>query len=280
MEPVVPAQHPRGGVLPVAVTGRAVVRPRRCECPPSGRTGAAGRRWSRPGPAVRRRRYGCRDRRRCAGGRSRGRVGVRRGLELPWVAVGCAGQDHDRAARRDLGVPHRGGCPRQAEGAVDGRLEPQALLDEGGDQAAVVAEPLLELGALGEGLEGGAQEPGRGLLAGGEQVGGDLHHVLHRGERAVGEGGRGQSGHHIVTGLTPPVLDVAGEPGVEVLERAVGHLDGAGVHELLEELRMVLLGHAEEVGDDQHGVGLGVLADELALPPGVEPVDLVVGQPL
>ena len=79
-------------------------------------------------------------------------------------------------------------------------------------------------------------------------------------------------------GSTPPVLDVAGELGVEVLERVVGHLEVAGVHELLEELRVVLLGHAEQVGDDQHGVGLGVLADELALAPGVEPVDLVVGQ--
>ena len=83
------------------------------------------------------------------------------------------------------------------------------LLDEGGDQGAVVAEPLLELGALGQGLEGGAQQPGRRLLAGGEQVGGDLHHVLHRGQGAVGEGGRGQPGHHIVAGLAPPVLDVA-----------------------------------------------------------------------
>ena len=48
---------------------------------------------------------------------------------------------------------------------------------------------------------------------------------------------------------------------------------------LLEELRVVLLGHAEQIGDDQHGVGLGVLADELALAPVVEAVDLVVGQP-
>ena len=50
----------------------------------------------------------------------------------------------------------------------------------------------------------------------------------------------------------------------------MGHLDCTGVHELLEELGMVLLGHPEQVGDDQHGVGLGVLPDELALAPGVE----------
>ena len=99
------------------------------------------------------------------------------------------------------------------------------------------------------------------------------------GSGAVGEGGRGQPGHHVVAGLAPPVLDVAGELGVEVLERAVGHLQVVGVHELLEELRVVLLGHTEQVGDDQHGVGLGVLADELALAAGLEPVDLAVGQP-
>ena len=72
------------------------------------------------------------------------------------------------------------------------------LLDEGGDEAAVVSELLLEFGPLAQGLEGGAEESGRRLLTGGEQVGGDLHHVLDRRQRAVGEGGRGQTGHHVV----------------------------------------------------------------------------------
>ena len=41
---------------------------------------------------------------------------------------------------------------------------------------------------------------------------------------------------------------------------------------------MVLLGHAEQVGDDEHGERLGVGADELAVAVGDELVELLVGE--
>ena len=49
------------------------------------------------------------------------------------------------------------------------------------------AELLLELGSVAEGLQRGAEEAGRGLLAGGEQVGGDAHHVVDRGRVPSGK---------------------------------------------------------------------------------------------
>ncbi len=131
-------------------------------------------------------------------------------LELARVAVGRAGRTMTvlpagiSVSRTFVGVRDRRKVP------LMGGSRRRDLLDEGGDEAAVVAELLLELGSLAEGHEGGAEEPGRGLLAGGEQVGGDLHHVLDRRQRAVGEGGRGQAGHHVVPGLASSVLDVAG----------------------------------------------------------------------
>ena len=136
----------------------------------------------------------------------------------------------------------------------------------------------LEFRVLTQSLQRRAEEPGRRLLTGSEQVGGDLHHVLHRRKRAVGKGGGGQPGHDVVAWLAPAVFDVGGELRVQVLERAVGHLERVVVRQLLKELLMILVGHAKEVGDNEHGVGLGVLADELTCASVVEPVDLVVGQ--
>ena len=54
--------------------------------------------------------------------------------------------------------------------------------------------------------------------------------------------------------------------------------DGAAQAEALTEPLVVLLGHAEEVGDHEHGEGLGVGGDELAAAVGDELVELVVGE--
>ena len=51
------------------------------------------------------------------------------------------------------------------------------------------------------------------------------------------------------------------------------------MRKVFEKLLVVLLGHSEEIGDHQQGVRAGVLTDKLALAPGMEAVDLVVGQP-
>ena len=49
-------------------------------------------------------------------------------------------------------------------------------------------------------------------------------------------------------------------------------------YQVLAELYPVLGRHAEQIGDDEHGEGLGEGAHELALATGNEGVDLLVGQ--
>ena len=93
-----------------------------------------------------------------------------------------------------------------------------------GIRVAVGPQLVLQLGVLGQVLQRRRQQPGGRLLPGGEQEGGGPHHRgdLRRG--AVGVGGQGQVGEHVLAGLAPPVLDVLGEPLVEpgqgVLARA------------------------------------------------------------
>ena len=76
-------------------------------------------------------------------------------------------------------------------------------------------------------------------------------------------------GQHVLTRIGPPVLDVRGEQHVEPAERvlagvAVGagaDLTGAATHaEAAAKARVVLLGHAEQVGHREHGERLRVRA--------------------
>ena len=136
-------------------------------------------------------------------------------------------------------------------------------------------------------FERGGQQPGRRLLAGGEQEGRRAHDVDHLRYRPVGIGGQRQLGEHVLAGLAPAVLDVLGELLVEPRQRVLAHAalgrvadlaDGLAQAEALAEALVVLLGHAEHVGDHEHGEGLRVGADELAAPVGDELVELLVGE--
>ena len=125
------------------------------------------------------------------------------------------------------------------------------------------------------------------LLPGGEQKSRGQHHRGHIGRGAVGVGRQRQFGEHVLAGLTPPVLHIFGEPFVEpgqgVLSRAPffarSYLtDGAAQPESLSKASVILFGHPEEVGDYQHGEGLGVRADELAPTIADELVQLLTGE--
>ena len=60
-------------------------------------------------------------------------------------------------------------APGEAEVGLHRALDPQHLLEEVGDQLAVGAQLVLQLGVLGEVLQRGGEQAGRRLLAGGEQ---------------------------------------------------------------------------------------------------------------
>ena len=105
---------------------------------------------------------------------------------------------------------------------------------------------------------------------------------------AVGIGGQRQLGEHVLAWLGAAVLDVGGErsrratpagsrPGCPRLPAPTSPTVPVQAEALAEPL-VVLLGHAEHVGDGQHGEGLGVGADELAPAVGDELVELPVGE--
>ena len=176
----------------------------------------------------------------------------------------------------------------EAEVGLHRALDPQHLLEEVGDPVAVGPQLVLQLGVLGEVLQRGGEQAGGGLLAGGEQERRGAHDRGDVGRRAVGVGREREVGEHVLAGLAPAVLDVRGE----VARRATPAGSRPGCPrspaptsptvpvqaEALAEPLVVLLGHAEQVGDDEHGERLGVGADELAVAVGDELVELLVGE--
>ena len=208
-------------------------------------------------------------------------------LEVPRVAVGGAVEHHQRRPGGHVDPADGRGPTGQAEVALHRRLDAERLLHEVRDQLPPLAEQLLQLGAVADELQGGAEQADGGLLPGGEQVRGDADDVDDLGQLAVRERGRGQGGEHVLTGLPPAVLDVAAEAVVEPRQRAVGHglrrraADGTlagAVGQGLAELLVLLLGHAQEVGDDEQRERVGVVPDQLALAAVEELVELAVGQ--
>ena len=206
----------------------------------------------------------------------RGRV-----LEDPPVAAGRAVQEHDDGAGRELESAELGRPLRQAERALDRRLDAQRLLDELRDEREVLAQPLLQLGVVGDALHADAHELDGRLLACGEEVRGDAGDLDRLGDRAVGERREGHPGQHVVLRVGAALLDAGDEVLVEPLEGAVVvrlQLEvsehGAGRRgEQLEQHRVVLGGHAEEVGDGEDRVALAEVPDELALALGEDLVE-------
>ena len=139
------------------------------------------------------------------------------------------------------------------------------------------AQLVLELRVLGEVLQRGGEQPRGRLLAGREQERRGAHDVDDVGRRPVGIGREREVGEHVVAGLAPAVLDVLREPVVEPAERVElhaallarrrSHRDCRLRPKNLAETVVILLRHAEQVGDHEHRERLRVRADELAAGP-------------
>ena len=211
-----------------------------------------------------------------------------RALEAPGVAVGGAVEQHHRRARRDVDAADRRGAAGEAEVGLHRALDAQHLLEEVRDALAVGAQLVLELRVLGEVLQrGGEQARGR-LLAGGEQERRGAHDVDDLGRGAVGVGREREVGEHVVARLAPAVLDVLRRTGRRATPSALWSMSPcspaptspgvAAQAEALAEPLVVVFGHAEQVGDHEHGERLRVRADELAAAVGDELVELLVGE--
>ena len=140
---------------------------------------------------------------------------------------------------------------------------------------------------LGEVFQRGREQTGGRFLSGSERERGDPHQGGHFGRRPVGVRGQGQVGEHVLARLTATVLDVLREPVVQPRERVQAglafrtHTDlsrRSGEPEPFSEALVVGLGDAQDIGDDEHGEGLRVCADELAAAVGEELAELLVGE--
>ena len=239
-------------------------------------SGPPGQLWT-PRPKARCSRALPRSTRNSAG--SSKRRGSRLAAPLSTIRVAPAGMSTPATVVRPPGEP---------EVAFDRGLDAERLLDEVRDELTPLPEELLQVRTLADELQGGAEQPHRRLLSGGEEVGGDADHVDDLGQLAVGERRGGQRREHVVARLAPAVLDVAAEAVVEPLQRAVRHRCPSCCRRrccrgrranAVAELVVLVLRDTQEVGDDEQGERVGVVADELALAARDELVDLAVGEP-
>jgi len=90
-------------------------------------------------------------------------VGV---VELLRVAVRGPVEHHQGGARRNVNAANGARYPRKPKVTLDRALDPQGFFDEVGNAVALTTQQLLDVGALGEDLQGGAQQAHRCLLAG------------------------------------------------------------------------------------------------------------------
>ena len=111
------------------------------------------------------------------------------------VAVGGADHRHHHGPRRNVDAGEARVAQGEAEGALDGTLEAQALLDEVRDRPGIAAELLGEGGLLAEEPHSRGEQARRGLLPGGEDDGGEADDVHHLGELAIAESDAGQLAH-------------------------------------------------------------------------------------
>ena len=130
------------------------------------------------------------------------------------------------------------GDTRHPELRAEWALEPEGLLNEVGDLLTVCPYHLLEVGSLAQHPQCEGEEAHGGLLAAGEEVGGDQSGVFGLGRRTVRERGGGQAGEDVVARGTAAILDVVVEALVEELERLVADVLVCG-GELLSEQRVV-----------------------------------------
>jgi hypothetical protein len=102
----------------------------------------------------------------------------------------------------------------------------QCFFEEAGNEGAVVANRLLDVGSLTHHPHAGAEQLRRGLHTRGEEERRKLHDLLHVWRRTVRICRRGEFGRHISAWFAPSVADVFAELVVQSHQRIVRHRIG------------------------------------------------------
>ena len=224
---------------------------------------------------------------RCSRALSAVDVELGRIRKMTGIPVGGTVEHHQRCAGRDVDPGNGRLSPCQPEVPFHRGLDPERLLHEVRNEVTPLPEELLQVRAIADELQRGAEEPHRRLLSGRKQVGGNADDVDDLGQLSVGERRCRQRGEHVIARVPAAVLDIAAEAVVEPLERAVRqHVLRAADRvvarpacQSVPEFLVFVLWDPEEVGNDEQRERVGVVADELALTTSDELVDLTVGEP-
>src|SRR5215468_8628492 len=201
------------------------------------------------------------------------------------AAVGGADHGHHDGPRRKLGAGQARIAEGEAEGAFDGTLEAQALLDEVRNRRGIASKLLNQGGLLAEDPHSRAEQARRGLLPGGEEDCREADDVHYLGELAIAESNARQPAHDVVAGRRAALLDVAGEVWKQVREHLIAHVPSLGISDgaLLApqpaaERLVVFARDPEQVGDHEQGEGPRIAAVELHLAAIGELADQPVGE--
>ena len=220
---------------------------------------------------------------------SRSRVELGGALEPSGIAVGGAVEQHHRRPGRDLDAADRGRATGEAEVGLHRALDPQHLLEEArgsgrGPPAARPASRGARPAASARRRAGARSSPGRPRTG----TSTSRTTAVTVGRRPVGvrrqrEVGRARPGVALAAGprctrRTSSSSHASGfSPGLPSSPAPTSPTVPDEPEALAEPL-VVGFRHAEQVGDDEHGEGLRVRADELAAAVGDELVELLVGE--
>jgi hypothetical protein len=202
-------------------------------------------------------------------------LGVR--TELARVAVGGGVEQHDLAAGGDDRAVQLDVAGDRAGETLDGRGQPEQLLDRVRDQRGIAGEPrtLVRVGV--QELGRAAQQTGGRVVATGDHREGEPEDPHRR--QSVPIGCLHQLGHHVVGGVRTPPLDQLGEVGEQLGDRVAGEERiaqcvrghdpaGPGVEAL-----PVDVGHTEIAADDEARKRLEQRRDDVAAAGLAQPVD-------
>lgn len=168
-------------------------------------------------------------------------------------------------------------------------MHPQGFLDEGRNSIRLLAQHLLILRPVTQGLYRGTEELRDRLLPRREQKRGRFGDFDQLRCRAIGIDRSGHPGKDIVLRFAASFREVTHEPVVQVLQRVQTHrlpvegTDAVAIRTLSsqrrQELGTVGLGNAQQVDDGRGGEWFCVLAQEFATAAFDELVDLTIDQP-
>ena len=189
------------------------------------------------------------------------------------VPVGRGVEEDDLVAGRDLGVAELEVDHGGAAEVHDGGDEAEHLVDGGGQEGAVGQQALPLLGVLEEGVHGARHEVAGRLVAGhGEEEEEQLE--LELAQLLAVDLDRGEHAHEVGVGVDPLLAEELGGVGVELhggdhgllgLALVLGVLVAHHAVGPLEHAVAVLLGDAEQLGDDLEGQLGGEVGDEVGL---------------